>query len=163
MAKAGRSGQMIYLSGQEELDKQLRGLALAAQKKLFRKAARAAAKPVLQAARKNAPSQHKKFRNRDKQGRFKAKSKIGGSNLLSKSIKLRAIKRSRNGSIGVVVRIGDEMFKGKSFYGAFVELGTKKQRPQSFMRKAADTNRERVMNIFQQQIQKELSEEVGKT
>lgn len=163
MAKrSSKKEPVIYLTGQKELDAQLVGLKLAIQKKLFRKAARAAARPILSDARKNAPSQHRRYKNRDKLGRFKARTKQGTSNALMKAIKLRAMKRSRSGRIGVQVTIGDGLFVGKSFYGAFVELGTVHQKPQAFMRRAADKNREKSANIFQTEIDKELQAEVAK-
>jgi HK97 gp10 family phage protein len=162
MAKLSpKKGQMIYLTGQKELDRQLKGLAVAVQKKLFRKAAREAARPILAAAKKYAPSAHKKFKNRDKQGRFRSTRKSRTGTLL-KAIKLRAMKRSRSGRIGVQITLGEGYFKGKSYYGAFVELGTAKQKEQGFMRRAADDNREKAANIFQREIERELLAEVAK-
>lgn len=59
------------------------------------------------------------------------------SGALRRAIKTRAMKRSRN-KIGVRTTIGAEGFyKGKTFYGAFVEFGTKKMDARHFMEKAA--------------------------
>ena len=60
-------------------------------------------RPVLAQARQNAPV------------------KTGA---LKKAIKLRSLKRSRTGRIGVRVAISEDWFKGnKQFYGAFQEFG----------------------------------------
>lgn len=163
--KQSVKGQMVYLTGHHELDAQLKGLAVAIQKKLFRQAARKAARPVLDDAKRNAP--------------------IGKTGKLRKAIRLRAMKRTRTGRIGVQVTIGERYFSGSTFYGGFVELGTGRHRPdaarakkkksdrarlasapgqpaQRFMRNAADDNREKAANIFQVEIDKELQAEVAK-
>lgn len=93
----------ISLSGDAKLLATLRGLEKKHAKAVVRKASRKAAKPIVAAARANAPV------------------KTGA---LRKSIKVRAIKRSRS-RIGV--RIGtsghESAFVGKQFYGAFQEYG----------------------------------------
>lgn len=95
----------ITLSGDRQLLAKLDRLSKKDSRAVVRKAARKAAKPVMQQARANAPV------------------KTGA---LKKSIKVRAIKRSRT-RIGVRISTTglESVFQGKQFYGAFQEYGWK--------------------------------------
>lgn len=71
----------------------------------------------------------------------------GQSGFLRKAIKVRAAKRKKN-RIGVNVQIGEGNFKGDSFYGGFVEFGTKtadgkvKIKGRRFMKKGFDKSKD---------------------
>jgi HK97 gp10 family phage protein len=94
----------IRIDGMEDLLKRLKTLEPKLAKKVIRQSLRAGAKVILTAARAKAPRR---------------------SGLLKKSIKVRALKRSRTGRIGITVQTGEGDFQGKTFYGAFVEYGHK--------------------------------------
>lgn len=91
------------VTGVEDIDRKLADLEGAIAKKIFRKAIREAARPMLQQVKANAPV---------------------GSGELKKSIKLRAIKRSR---VSFGMRIGTDAgdYQGKQYYAPMVELGHK--------------------------------------
>lgn len=91
----------IRLEGAKELYRKLRDLPAKFARKILSKALRAGAKVVQAAAKKLAP-------------------KLSG--LLRRSIKVRATKRKK-GRVGFVVGTSAGDYKGKSFYGAFLEWG----------------------------------------
>lgn len=95
----------MVLTGSEELNRKLGELSSKQAKEAIRKAARPALQPTLAAARANAPKR---------------------SGRLQRSIKIRAIKRSRS-RIGarVTTAKSDNQFSGKTFYAAFQEWGWK--------------------------------------
>lgn len=103
MAKAGGG---VVVTGDEVLDKLLRGMPLMVQKKVSRQATRRAAKEiVLPAAQERVP-----FNTGD----------------LEESLTVRAVKRSRF-KFGHEVRTKDGFYSGDQFYGAFPEFGTKER------------------------------------
>lgn len=75
---------------------------------------RTALKPVKEVTARNAPRR---------------------SGALVRAIKLKAARRSRTG-LGLDVVIGDENFKGLTYYGAMVEFGTERQQAQHYMERA---------------------------
>lgn len=93
------------LTGSEELNRKLLELTSKQAKEAIRKSARPALAPTLAAAKANAPK---------KSGR------------LQRSIKIRAIKRSRS-RVGARVTTAktDNQFSGRTFYAAFQEWGWK--------------------------------------
>lgn len=100
----------ILITGDKELDRLLKGLPLAAQKKLSRKATRKAAKEiVLPDAKARVPVD---------------------TGELEESLVVKAIKRSRN-RIGHMVATKDGFYAGDQFYGAFIEFGTKERQHKS--------------------------------
>lgn len=102
----GRAGGGFLVTGVAAVDAKLKGLPLAAQKKLSRKATRQSAKDiVLPAAKDNAPVD---------------------SGDLEESLTVRALKRSRT-KFGHMVTTGEGFWKGEQFYGAFLEFGTKER------------------------------------
>lgn len=85
--------------------KDLRSLEPKLEKKILRKACRAGAKVVAEAVRRRAP-------------------KLTGQT--RKAIKVKAAKRSRRRKgVSVLVQLGAGLYKGTTFYGAFVEFGHK--------------------------------------
>lgn len=93
----------IVMTGSEELNAKLAKLTNAQSREAIRKAARPALKPCLQTARRVAPK---------------------GKGALRRSIKIRAITRSRT-RIGarVTTSASDNLYSGKTFYGGFQEWG----------------------------------------
>ena len=98
----------IVLTGSAELNRKLATLAGPKAKAAIRKASREALRPVAAAAKANAPRR---------------------SGALSKSIKVRAMARSRT-RIGsrVTTSAGSNEFSGKTYYGGFQEYGWKSGR-----------------------------------
>lgn len=111
--------------------------------KLLKKAVRDAARPVLDDAKRFVPTDT---------GRLK------------KSIKLRALKRSRTrtraGIIGVriVTSKSDNVFAGSTYYGGMVEFGTDRMPARSFMRFAMDINEGTVKDVYRAAVRKILKE-----
>jgi HK97 gp10 family phage protein len=103
------------VTGIKEIDRTLRRLEPKIAKKLIRQSMRAALKPVRAAVIASAP--------------------VGETGQLRKAVKLKAGPR-RKGVIELDVQIGAGSFKGETYYGAMVELGTKKQQAQHYMREA---------------------------
>lgn len=109
----------LILTGDAQLDRNLKEFATNAQRRIVKKATRESLRPVLADAKANAPK---------------------ASGLLRKNIKLRAIKRSR-------VRIGNQVtvgFQFHEFYGGFQEWGwrvgkrtAEQVRAQQFLKRAA--------------------------
>lgn len=135
----------VKITGVKELDKAFESFEPKLQKKIGRKAARAAAKPVLESARSHVPIDF---------------------GTLHDSLKIKALKRSRKNKhiAGVRVLTGEESFKGETFYGAFIEFGTSTIQGRGFMRLAHDENRENVRQIFVNTIKPLIAEtarEVG--
>lgn len=117
-------GKFVDISfvGGKELQRRLNRLALKDSKKVVRQAMREAAQPILQRVKFLVPK--------------------GDTGELLRSIKLRALPRSRT-RFGVrIIAGGTRMRKGKtvgnSGYASFVELGSQHQKAQSFIRQAKD-------------------------
>jgi hypothetical protein len=97
--------QTIVLTGNEALNRKLAALKSAKAKAVIRKAAREALRPVLAATKSSAPKR---------------------SGRLQKSVRLRAITRSRTRVGARVTTSGsDNVFGGKTYYGGFLEYGWK--------------------------------------
>lgn len=95
--------ELLVLTGSPELNQKLRGLRGPRQKAAIRKASRVALRPVADRAKSNAPKR---------------------SGRLRRSIKVRAMKRSRSRIGARVTSSGtDHNFKGRTFYGGFQEFG----------------------------------------
>lgn len=94
----------VFITGDKKLDKKLQELGATLAKKYMRKATREVAKDVLKDARS---------RVRVKTGK------------LRKSLKVRAMKRRGRmiTEIGHVITTGEDLFKGDTFYGGFLEFG----------------------------------------
>jgi HK97 gp10 family phage protein len=99
------AGGFIEIQGGRELERALRALPGKVAKKIVRKALRAGAKPIQQDAKARAPK------------------KTGKG---AKSIKVRATKRRRKGTIGISVQTSAGDFAGDEFYMSFLEYGFNK-------------------------------------
>lgn len=164
------------LIGFEELRQKLTLLPVKMQNQILRKSLRAAAKPILERAKQNAPvssgnkelnslasrtkalgavlgateKQQAKAAQRAVKQSIRESKKLGVDypGQLRDSLKIRAMKRSRNGRIGVTIqsRAGD--FKGREFYGAFQEYGTSKMPGKGFIRSAVDSEGQGALDII---------------
>lgn len=116
---------MIFyqLTGLEAIDRKLVTLPERIQGKVARQAVRAGAKEFHGPAKAAAPSR---------------------SGDLERSLKVRAGKRSRRMAVSAQVVTEDGWFKGKTFYGGFVEYGTRKMPGLHFLKKTFDANVEKV-------------------
>jgi len=129
-AGSGISGT-IRLRGAKQLLEALKTLDDKLAKKVYREAMRAAAKPILETAKANAPV-------------------VTGA--LRKSLKIRAIKRTRKGRVGVVISTDKGFFKGETFYGSFIEFGTKNMPAHPFIRPAFDSHKVSSIKIIGNEI-----------
>ena len=133
----------VVKTGFPLLDRKLKKLTSKEQKALFRKSARPAMKPLQQQAKSNAKA-----------------NKVSG--VTSKSIKIRAVKRSRT-RIGIRVTTEAKSFDGK-FYSKFHELGWKsagsgrKNKGNQPMKRAVKTKRREVARIYKQNIKQNLKQ-----
>ena len=120
----------IKLLGDKALERKLKRLAPALQKKIVRKGMREAIKPVAADAKANAPV---------------------FSGLLQLSIKVKARKFRDRNKFGV--KVSTEGLAGVPiFYGSFNELGTRHQPARPFMRPALNSNRETSTGILKREI-----------
>ena len=108
-AGGGIEVEVVSSHNLRKLESNLRLLTVKAQKKVWRPALRAGAKIQQRRAKQLAPHE---------------------TGALEAAIKVRAGKRSRSkigkGTVSAMATLGaKELFKGDSFYGAFVELGHK--------------------------------------
>lgn len=130
----------MVLTGDRELNRKLQTLKGPKQKKAVRKASRESLKPLASATSRAAPRR---------------------SGLLARSVKVRALKRSRK-RVGARVTIGEGSFKGRTFYGGFIELGRKTGKRGSahrrqveendFMRRTAKRKRQSVLADYRQRL-----------
>lgn len=102
----------VVVTGIDKLDRKFKLLDARVGKKVVRQAMRQALKPVLAAARANAPEE---------------------SGVLRRSIKIRAVKRRKKGVIGLEIRTDAKTMGGDAFYAAFIELGTSDKPAQPFL------------------------------
>lgn len=129
-AGSGISGT-IDIRGAEELAAALQELGKAMEKKILRSAMRQAATIILEDAKRRAPV-------------------LTGQ--LRKSLRIRAIKRTRKGQVGVVISTSKGFFKGDDFYGGFHEFGTKKMPARPFIRPAFEANKSKAITIITEAI-----------
>lgn len=119
------SDNVNLLADVRELDRKLKQLPDKVRKTGGRKATRAAAKIVLEDAKRLVPYD---------------------TGLLESSLKVRARKRSRKNknTVGHAVVTGEGFFKGETFYGGFLELGTKHIDADPYLRPAIYGNQNRI-------------------
>lgn len=110
--------EIVTITGWEPLRAKLKALPTKVQRRVVRPAMRDAGKIVLASAKNTVPT--------------------GATGNLSRSLRLRAKKRTRKGTIGVNVSAGAAFFRGPTFYGGFVEYGTRKMKGRHFMQAAFD-------------------------
>lgn len=156
MARSRRK-VVVPVTGFWLLNRKLRRLAGKDGKKIIRRAAREAVKPVQAAAKQNAPDD---------------------TGALRKSIRVRSLKGSRH-RVGARVTTSayDNVFKGRTFYAAFIEFGwfpgkrsrkgnsKKRGRPvmgELFMKNAARDKRRVARSVFKREIKKGIRNLVRK-
>ncbi len=124
------------------VEKLFRGMEAKLVKKLQRKAIRQAAKVVAEEAKRIVPVD---------------------TGALKRSIKVRALKRSRKnrGRVGARVVTGKGTFRGKTYYGGMVEYGTSRMMARPFMRTAARNKRADTRRVYIAAV-KEFVRESGK-
>lgn len=124
----------FIITGVEAIDRALKGLEPRLARKLLKSGMRTALKPLLARIKAAAPV-----------GRpYRRKGKEHKPGTLKKALKIRAAKRTRKGTIGINIVMGEGDFKGESFYGSFQEYGTKKMPGKHFMKNAFESDKERV-------------------
>lgn len=135
----------ISLLGDKKLIRKLKRMEPAVQKRIMRKALRAGARPVRDESRRRAPILT---------GRLK------------KSIKIRALKRSRN-KLGVLVQTGTRAELGidpddRYYYPAHVELGHGSVPAIPYLRGALDSKAQEALRIIQREAWNGISAEARK-
>lgn len=117
--------------GAEKLRKQLAALGPRIAKKVIRQSLRQAGKIVQTEAKSNAPVDTGRLR---------------------KSIRVRAFKRSRKERIGINVQTNstNNVFKGKTFYGGFLEYGFRRGKRSNEIKRAQKNGRTLAGDLRQQ-------------
>lgn len=136
------AGVTLSLTGDKELKALFEALPGKVQKKLTRHALRVAAKKVRDDAARIAPD---------------------NTGALSKSIKVRAMKRSRT-RVGVQVYTDSQSLKSdgkKGYYAAFTELGTSREAPHPFLRPALEQNRAAAQQLIADDIRQACESKGG--
>ena len=141
MAKA-----TAVLTGDKQLNRVLRRLSGKDAKAAIRKGSRKALKPVLADARQLAPVR---------------------TGALRRSIKVRAIKRSRT-RVGSRVTTGKATFTGPTFYGGFVEYGYTSRGGRTiagvhFLEQAATRKQGQAVRIYRDEIRRAILQIVKRT
>ncbi len=116
----------IKIDGAKELEKKLLSFEPKLARRIVRQTLRAAAKPILAAAKANVPV-------------------LTGA--LKESLKLRVMKKAKH-RYGILVATAKGWFKGDTYYGAFVEFGTSKMAAKPFIRPAFDSEKENAERII---------------
>jgi HK97 gp10 family phage protein len=114
----------MKIEGGKELEIALRSLPPTVMRKVDRQGLREGGKIVLEKAQRDCPV-------------------VSGA--LRDSLKLKAGKRRKN-YISVVIGTAIGWFKGKTYYGGFVEFGTSKMGARPFVRPAFDTQKEYILD-----------------
>jgi HK97 gp10 family phage protein len=122
----------IEIKGAKELEKKLLSFEPKIGRKIVRNALRKAAKIILIAAKANCPV-------------------VTGD--LKKSLRVRAMKKKKH-RYGVMVATSAGWFKGKTFYGAFVEYGTSRMPAKPFMRPAFDSEKGKAEMVLKSELKK---------
>lgn len=145
-------GVTLSIRGDKAVQRRLMALPRNLRKRALQQAARNAMKPVLAAARSNAPK--------------------GETGNLRKAVKSKVLRRNRKGLVGQVVSISDKWFQGDQFYGAFQEFGWKTGKRQSknpeyeanrrqipgkhFVEQAYKTQGETALRLFMSEVPKAI-------
>ena len=132
----------VFVTGDKQLDRALEQFEPKLQKKGIRKALREAGKIVQADAKRRAPVQS---------GTFKRAIKI-------RSAASRRGRRSARRRVGISIQIGEGFFMGATFYGGFVELGTKFMRARRVIRSALFENEDKVKRNFRQRLAEALKQ-----
>lgn len=127
------SGISVTFTGSAEVKAIFDAMPGKVQKKLIRHALRAAAKAIQEDAKRIAPDE---------------------TGALAKSIKVRAMKRSRT-RVGVQVFTDSDSLQTdgkKGYYAAFTELGTSREAAQPFLRPALEGNKGQAQSMIASDI-----------
>jgi len=131
-------GKEFFISGMKEVQRALAELPKRVASKVIRQNLRAAMKPMLAAAKENAPE---------------------GTGDLEHSIKLKSGKRKRH-----VIRLNIVAYRDPDdpvpFHAAYVEYGTSRQAPQGFFRRAFDQTKNTTMQLALDGIRKGIDDAV---
>lgn len=131
----------MKVTGTFALDRKLKALPTKVANGIKRKAARRAAKPVLEAARANMPVR---------------------TGALKKSLRIRSYKSRKKGIVGVRVVTSSKWFKGKTFYAAFLEFGTRYQPARRPLKRAAQATAGMAQRILIEETRKLVDEVMRK-
>lgn len=129
MAKVA-AGTAVIITGVEEIDRKLSRFEQSVQKKAIRKATREASKVILEEAKTLVPVD---------------------TGALRKSLRVRSLKRSRVKQ-GHQVQTGEGFFKGETFYGGFVEYGTKRMAAREYLRRAMNSKEAETIQKFRTEL-----------
>lgn len=120
--------------------KRLKKLDAKEAKKIIRQSLREAMRPMFKDVKSNAP--------------------VGETHDLKEDVKLRAGKKSRRSiSMNIYLHHADA---DEKFHAAFVEYGTSKQKPNPFMRRAFDQDKEAAASMASAAILRRLVDLLGK-
>lgn len=129
----------IDVSGDKQLNKKLERLKKTKIKSIINKSSRKGNKLIQAEAKRLAPK--------------------GKTGLLRRSIKVRALPRSRR-IVGTQTTLA---FKGnEAFYGSFVDLGTKRTKPRNFMKQAVDSKGQKALKQTTEEIAQQVEAEAKK-
>lgn len=129
----------VVITGVKALDRRLKNIDAKLGKKFVRQGVRRALKPVQLAAKQFAPDD---------------------TGALERSIKIRALKRSRR-RFGARVSSDGSRIEGQ-YYGGFQEWGTRYVTGQLFMHNAARVKRRQAANIFRRYVGRQIVAEARK-
>ncbi len=127
----------LKMTGQFSLDRKLKAMPRKIANGIKRKAARKAAKPVLEAAKANVPVK---------------------SGAMKKSLRIRAYRSRKKDIFGVKVVSGKKWFQGDQFYSAFVEFGTRFAPPKYPLKRAAQATKSTAQKILIEELKKLIRE-----
>lgn len=129
----------MTLTGGDALERKLKSMLPKAAKRVMRKALRAGAKPIRDASKQMV---------RVKTGSLQRHIKVYTG-------------RSRK---ALIIRVGTKEgdYKGKHFYGSFLEWGTRRSRKFRFLKPALEQNQSRVMGIIEKEVRQGIEREAVK-
>lgn len=139
----------VKVEGLEKALKQIEALPDKLKKKTLLPAIRKGARLIVTAARQNAPRGNRRFRY---SGGIKIAHKPGN---LARSIGIittRATRKSANPSLIVGPRAGKKGGKNDGYYGGWVELGNKHSAPRPYMRRAYESEKDKVQRLISEEI-----------
>lgn len=134
------AGTKFEITGVKELQRAFKELPKRLANKVVRQSIRKALAPIKEAAFANAPRE---------------------TGYLASKIVIRAMARRKRGVIGVEVRVGEGEFKGKAFYGGFLEYGTSEIAPLHFMLRAYESHKDSALRTVKQLILDGLEREAS--
>lgn len=134
----------LSVTGLEELEKNLLALGTDLAEKTLRNATRDAAKVFRDEAAKNAP-----VGDVERESPKKWQSRKPGS--LRAGIKISMQRNFKKAAVTMVVR-----HSAKTFYGKFVEFGTKHMPAKPFMRPALQSEFERAKTVFVERLKERI-------